>query len=114
MTRFEAKAVIAKLDRMFKGRHFCICDVDSLMDVTGATRTSDYKALRLYHCVDYADMDKETKQFVYKAAMENVCNVAAFPEVRLYDPSEETAKALELASGTAIQRLLGRFSARSR
>ena len=41
-------------------------------------------------------MDKETREFVYKATLENVCNVDGFPEIQLVKPSEAMAVAIEV------------------
>jgi menaquinone-dependent protoporphyrinogen IX oxidase len=113
MTEFETKAVIDKINRMFRERCFSICDVDSLMQVTGATRNADYRALQLYHCVHYDEMDEKTKQFVYKATLENVTNINAFPMLKLFDPVEEMEKlAVENApvSNGFLKTLLGRVA----
>jgi hypothetical protein len=106
MTDLQAKAVIDAINEMFKGKHFSICTVDDCMKVTGAVRTSDYDALRLYHCRDFAKMDRETKEYVFKATIENVCNVDAFPEIKLVKPSEAMGQAISVEQKPLIKRLL--------
>lgn len=88
------KAVIEKLNEMFKGRCFSICTLDDCMQAIGATRTSDYDTLRLYHCRDFADMDAQSKKWVFQATMRNVMNVDAFPEIQFVHQSENV-KAIE-------------------
>ncbi len=108
MTEFEAKAVLDSINRMFKSNHFSICDVDKCMKVTGAVRTSSYRAINLYHCVNFSEMDKETKQFLFKATIENVCNVDEFPEIHLHKPSDTMAGLTVLETRKPLlQRLFG-------
>ena len=108
MTEFEAKSVIDAINRMFKKGHFSICTVDDCMRVTGAVETSDYNAMRLYHCVNYSAMDKETKAFLFKATMENVCNVDDFPEIKMAKRSEEIQSSFVVEQQpTLLKRLFG-------
>ena len=109
MTEFEAKSVIDAINRMFKDRYFSISTVDSCMKVTGSVATSDYNAMRLYHCVNYSAMDKETKSFLFKATMENVCNVDDFPEIKMAKRSDEIQNSLviEQKPKPLLKRLFG-------
>ena len=112
MTEFQAKAVVDSINRMFKADHFSICTVDDCMKITGATKTADYDALRLYHCVHFSKMDKQTKEFVFRVSLENVCNCDAFPAVRLIERSDEIAgeiskSAIECNRVPLLKRLFG-------
>lgn len=50
--------VQAAITRLFSERHFSICRLDEVMELTGAHKSSDaYRLLRPLHCVDYASMD---------------------------------------------------------
>lgn len=111
MNEFEAKSVIDTINRMFKSRSFNICTVHDCMDVTGAVRMSTYKTLRLYHCVSYSEMDTDTKQMLFKATMENVCNVDEFPEIKMVKPSDDIQHRMELEhkERPLLKRLFGRI-----
>lgn len=88
MTELQASAVVDAINRMFESNTFSICKVDDCMKVTGAVRTPDYAALSLYHCVDYSKMSRETKDFLFRATMENICNVDDFPAVKMIRKSD--------------------------
>ena len=83
MDRHHAKAVAIGINRMFEKSSFSICDVRNLMEVTKAQENQDFKALRVYHCMDYAEMDDETKQWIFRTVLENVGNTRVFPKVAL-------------------------------
>lgn len=110
MTEFEAKSVVDAINRMFRGTSFSICTVDDCMELTGATRTESYAALRLYHCVGFDKMDRDTKDRVFKAALENVCNIDDFPAVRLIARRDEIEEQLTLDRKELplMKRLFGR------
>lgn len=109
MTEFSAKAVVESINRMFASHHFSICTVDECMKVTGAVRTSDYPALKLYHCVNYSDMTRDTKDWVFRVTVENVSNVDDFPKLELAKKSDEITTALTLQSNrqSIWKRMLG-------
>jgi len=107
MTEFQAKSVVDAINRMFRGHHFSICKVDDCMKVTGATRTADYDSLRLYHCVNYSEMDDETKDFLFKATLENVCNTSEFPTLHLSPPESKVREMLTVEKRPFLQRLFG-------
>jgi len=85
------KAVVSALNTMFKGKHFSICVVDDCMKVVGAVRTSEYEVMRLYHCRDFADMDAQTKKWLFEATMQNVMNVDEFPEIQFVHRSSHVS-----------------------
>lgn len=94
MTEFQAKAVVDAINAMFRGHHFNICTVDSCMKITGAIRSNDYEALRLYHCVNFDKMDRKTKEHVFRTTIELICNVDEFPAIKFVSPSEEIGQQL--------------------
>ena len=109
MTEFEAKSVIAAINRMFKDRCFSICVVRDCMKVTGAVATKELRALELYHCVSYSDMDQETKDMLFRVTLANVCNVDEFPEIEMVNKSDKIEQQLvvERRSKPLIKRLFG-------
>ena len=109
MTEFEAKSVIDSINRMFKDRSFSICTVRNCMEITGAVATREMKVLELYHCVSYSDMDAETKAMLFKATIENVCNVDEFPEIAMVKSSDQIQHqlAVEQKEKPMLKRLFG-------
>jgi hypothetical protein len=109
MTEFQQKAVVDAINRMFKGTTFYITTVDDCMKVAGAIRNSDYDALKLYHCVHFDKMDKETRDFVFRATMQNVANCDEFPFVRLVSQSDlmKEQMAIDHAKTPWMKRLFG-------
>lgn len=93
LTTFQARAIVDAVNAMFRGDHFSICVVDQCQAITGAQRTADYESLRLYHCRPFRDMTPETREQIFRATIENVCNVGTFPEIRLAcdDPTPAAA-----------------------
>lgn len=60
LTRIELLAVQTSLKTLLEAKHFSICTVDSILAVTRTVPNGRaYKALRLLHCIDYADMPRE-------------------------------------------------------
>jgi len=51
------------LNSLFENKHFSICKVDEVMDLTGKGRRNSkiYKQLNALHCVNYEDMPAELK-----------------------------------------------------
>jgi hypothetical protein len=110
MTEFQQRSVVDAINRMFKGTTFFITTVDDCMKVAGATRNGDYDALKLYHCVHFDKMDKETREFVFRATMENVGNCDAFPVVRLVPQSDlmKEQVAIEHQSNSWMKRIFSK------
>ena len=109
MTRFQVKAVVDAINRMFKSNYFDICTVDKCMKIIGSAKTADYDAMHTYHCVNYSAMDRETKDWLFQATIENICNVNNFPEIKLVDPNEEMENLLTINQDnkSIIKRLFG-------
>lgn len=60
LMRVELLAVQTSLKNLLEAKHFSICTVDSILQVTRTVPDGRaYKALRLLHCIDYADMPRE-------------------------------------------------------
>ena len=56
----ETKQLVvqAAIEHLFTERHFSICALDKLIDLTGAQRDSDaYRLLQPLHCVTWSRMD---------------------------------------------------------
>lgn len=65
MNEFHKKAAITSLKKMFEGRHFSICTIDTLCKLTGCIPDAkDYQALSALHCVNWSDMDSELREMV--------------------------------------------------
>lgn len=107
MTKFQTKAVLFNLNRMFREPYFSICEVTKMMKVTGATRNSDYETLDMYHCTNYSEMDEETRNFIHKAVLSNVTNCYDFPRVGIYRKPQEPVR-FAADERTTIERLMRR------
>lgn len=71
LTEFQAQAAAVALVKMFKGRHFSICDLDELAKLIGVTLGgADYDALRNLHCVNWADMPEPLRNQVREKCVE--------------------------------------------
>ena len=63
----ETKRLVVEvaINRLFTERHFSICSLDKLIELTGAQHGSDaYRLLRPLHCMDWADMPPELRERV--------------------------------------------------
>jgi len=110
MQQHEALLVVDSINRMFNGNYFCITKVSDLMKVTGARETKDYHALRLYHCVHFADMTREVKDTVFALTLKVVTTVDEFPAVKLVQPTENYASQIAIEAGkrtSTIGKLFG-------
>lgn len=112
MTDFQAQAVVEAINRMFKGTFYDICTVRTCMNVTQATETEDFEALRLYHCMPFRSMSQQLKEQLFLKTIEAVANSEAFPAVRLVLPKDEMKQGLEVVSSpeekpSFIKRVLG-------
>ena len=96
MDRFTLKTVEFKVNKMFLDcDYFSICDLDRLMKITGADRLASYRLLGVYHCVDYQEMDEETKEFVMRETLANLSNVRGFPTIGIAMPPPPAPNQLE-------------------
>lgn len=62
LTEFQQRACAVAVVKMLHGKHFSICDLDTISKTMGreqAMAGRDYAALRGLHCVDWADMGPE-------------------------------------------------------
>ena len=108
MDKFTTKTVEFALNKLFSNSNFCICDVTDLIKITGAQRLPSYDLLRAYHCVDYADMDQETKEFIFKETIANITNVDSFPKISFHNPQKPVTEVEEQGFGTRLRtKLLG-------
>lgn len=63
MDQFKAEAIKLKLNQLFNQSHFSICVVRDVAELLGnnCENHSEYKELRVLHCVKYRDMSAEMK-----------------------------------------------------
>jgi hypothetical protein len=69
LPQVQRAVMVAALDKMFKARHFSICDLDSIMEISHGHRGSlcrlpAYTLLHALHCVDYAAMSPEVRDSI--------------------------------------------------
>lgn len=73
LTEFQQRAAAVATVKMLGGRHFSICDLDSIAKTIGreAELTGrDYAALRAVHCVEWGDMGPELAHMVREKCLE--------------------------------------------
>ena len=62
---FKNRALKSGLQKLFRDDHFSICAFDNLVKLAGLYVDGDLnRALRAYHCVNWNDMDAETRDQV--------------------------------------------------
>lgn len=55
--------VMQAVEHLFKARHFSICQIDRVLELTGgSSRSEAYSQLSALHCIDYADMAPELRE----------------------------------------------------
>lgn len=63
MSPVQILAAQTAIRKMLEGSHFSICTVDAVLEVTkGVPDATDYKTLRLLHCIHYRDMPAELRR----------------------------------------------------
>ncbi|MGM3410597.1 hypothetical protein [Ralstonia holmesii] len=73
MTEFQQRAAAAAVTKMLTGKHFSICDLDSIAETMGrksALAGQDYAALRAVHCMHWADMGPDLSRMVREKSLE--------------------------------------------
>ena len=73
MTEFQQRACAVAVVKMLQGKHFNICDLDSLAKTMGREQHmagKDYAALRGLHCVDWADMGPDLARLTREKCLE--------------------------------------------
>lgn len=87
MNRIDAKIIALKVNAIFDDRSFSICDFDELAKIAGCiVPADDMKRLRALHCVAYADMDAEIRQWLYQTVVTLVQMPREFPKLELGPP----------------------------
>jgi hypothetical protein len=73
MDPIKLQIVNVAIKDLFTGDSFSICDVDNLLKVTG-TRIpqTDYDQLRLLHCIKYAAMTPDIRDYVFTTVMQAI------------------------------------------
>jgi len=62
---FRELAIKREVTKLFTGKHFCICDFDSIAKLTGSAVNHTIRdQLRAYHCVDWSDMSDREKELI--------------------------------------------------
>jgi hypothetical protein len=82
LNQFQQLAATVALKKLFEGKHFSICDPNSLMELTGAVAPpKDYQALQCLHCVQWGDMSPELRNMVMQKVVDIVQNVGFDTEI---------------------------------
>ena len=92
LSEFHQRAAAVAVNKMLTGRHFSICDLDTLGKLLGRTQHLagvDYQALHALHCVDWGDMDPDLRRMVREKCLELLGlppHVVDMPEARSAEP----------------------------
>lgn len=88
LTQFQAQAANVALNTLLSGRSFSICDLDSIAKLIGVELGGrDYQALRVLHCVSWADMPEPLRQ----QTREKVVEILGLPPVIIEGEKVESA-----------------------
>lgn len=69
--RIKGQSVLSVLKHLFGNKHFSICalnELQKLHDVEISTEHKDW--MRSLHCVEYTDMTRETKDYLFAICLE--------------------------------------------
>ena len=100
MNPIDGEILGLKLKRMFSENcKFFITDVDEIISLTGGMmEESTYRKLRALHCVKYAEMSADVRQWIFDTVVEAL-NSPRFPglpsapiEVKIILDSEEAQR----------------------
>jgi hypothetical protein len=72
MSEFNPTTAALKLalKRMFSQSYFDICTIDKCLKLTGSIPSADiYKVMNTVHCVHYADMDAQFRQWLFEQSI---------------------------------------------
>lgn len=62
---FKNRSIKRGLQKLFHNHHFSICDFDNLIKLSGLYVDGKlYRSLSTFHCVEWGDMDAETREQV--------------------------------------------------
>ncbi len=73
MTEFQQRACTVAIVKMLGGKHFSICDLDSIAQTMGRQAHMagrDYAALRSVHCVEWVDMGPDLARMTREKCLE--------------------------------------------
>lgn len=73
MSEFQQRACAVAVAKMFRTKHFNICDLDAIARTMGretALAGRDYNALQALHCVNWADMGPELQRMTRERCLE--------------------------------------------
>lgn len=73
MTEFQQRACAAAVAKMFRSRHFNICDLDAIAKTMGREASlagRDYSAMQALHCINWADMDVDLRRMTREKCLE--------------------------------------------
>lgn len=102
LSEFQQRAVVVTLVKMFTGKHFSICDLETLSDTLGRRSSlggKDYSALRGLHCVDWGDMGPDLALMVRQKCAEMLGLVPDGVETAYQNYRRSTSPPAQKAAG---------------
>ena len=67
----KGQSVLSVFKSLFGNGHFNICAVNSLQKLHDIELSTEHKEwMQSLHCIDYTDMTKETKEYLYAICLE--------------------------------------------
>ncbi len=71
MDEIDIRVAQTALKEMFKGDHFSICTIDTLLKLTGCIpNEQNYNRLSALHCIHWKDMDKDIRQWCFNTTID--------------------------------------------
>ena len=72
MMSFEQKAIELAVKKLLNQRYFCVSDLRKIGEAMSVNveASPKFKSLKLLHCVEYCDMDDQTKRGLMQAIVE--------------------------------------------
>lgn len=72
-------------------KHFSICDLDTVMEITQSRQNEAYKMLHALHCIDYSKMEPQLRQQIPELINEVLCN-----QVNVIDATDVALKGVAI------------------
>jgi len=71
MSEFRQPAIQQAVESLFKDRHFSICTLDRIIELTGNQVNHEiYMELHAFHCVHFSEMNPRVKQLLEQKVVE--------------------------------------------